>query len=58
MAGIGSQVLTTNSGTEVTENIRQLALHFKTYGTPVMIGKFQECLLEKFIFEAILAVAE
>ncbi|VDK71979.1 unnamed protein product [Litomosoides sigmodontis] len=38
MAGIESRVLTTNSGTEVTENIRQLALHFKTYGTPIMIG--------------------
>ncbi|CAG9541080.1 unnamed protein product [Cercopithifilaria johnstoni] len=38
MAGIESRVLTTNSGTEVTGNIRQLALHFKTCGTPVMIG--------------------
>ncbi|KAK6110451.1 Peptidase C78 family protein [Brugia pahangi] len=38
MAGIESRVLTTNSGTEVTGNIRQLALHFKTHGTPIMIG--------------------
>uniref|UniRef100_A0A0R3S4P1 Ufm1-specific protease 2 n=1 Tax=Elaeophora elaphi TaxID=1147741 RepID=A0A0R3S4P1_9BILA len=38
MAGIESRVLTTNSGAEVTGNIRQLALHFKTCGTPVMIG--------------------
>ncbi|EJW85661.1 hypothetical protein WUBG_03430, partial [Wuchereria bancrofti] len=38
MAGIESRVLTTNSGAEVTGNIRQLALHFKTYGTPIMIG--------------------
>ncbi|KAL3982169.1 Peptidase C78 family protein [Acanthocheilonema viteae] len=38
MAGIESRVLTTNSGTEVTANMRQLALHFKTCGTPVMIG--------------------
>ncbi|KAM3726275.1 Ufm1-specific protease [Dirofilaria immitis] len=38
MAGIESRVLTTNSGTEIIGNIRQLALHFKTCGTPVMIG--------------------
>lgn len=38
MAGIESRVLTTNSGTEVAGNVRQLAFHFETYGTPVMIG--------------------
>lgn len=49
MAGIESRVLTTNSGMEVAGNIRQLALHFETYGTPVMIGKFQDYLVEKCI---------
>ncbi|VDN01068.1 unnamed protein product [Thelazia callipaeda] len=38
MAGIESRMLTTNSGRDVVANIRQLAHHFKIYGTPVMIG--------------------
>lgn len=51
MAGIESRVLTTNSGAEVTANIRQLALHFKTYGTPIMIGKLQEYLVKNIFLK-------
>ncbi|VDK57721.1 unnamed protein product [Gongylonema pulchrum] len=48
MAGIDSRIITTNSGKEVAENARQLTLHFKIYGTPVMIGEL--CLRLRFIF--------
>uniref|UniRef100_A0A0N4VGA4 Ufm1-specific protease n=1 Tax=Enterobius vermicularis TaxID=51028 RepID=A0A0N4VGA4_ENTVE len=38
MLGIESRIITTNSGSEVADNVRQLAVHFETAGTPVMIG--------------------
>lgn len=40
MLGIQSRIINTNSGAEVAENVRQLALHFDNSGTPVMIGKW------------------
>ncbi|KAK6015847.1 peptidase family C78 [Ostertagia ostertagi] len=36
--GIESRFIVTNSGAEVAERVRELALHFQTVGTPVMIG--------------------
>lgn len=39
MLGIQSRIINTNSGAEVADNVRQLALHFDNSGTPVMIGK-------------------
>uniref|UniRef100_F1L1G0 Ufm1-specific protease n=1 Tax=Ascaris suum TaxID=6253 RepID=F1L1G0_ASCSU len=38
MLGIQSRIINTNSGAEVADNVRQLALHFDNSGTPVMIG--------------------
>ncbi|KAK5978483.1 Ufm1-specific protease [Trichostrongylus colubriformis] len=38
LLGIESRFIITNSGAEVAERARELALHFQTVGTPVMIG--------------------
>ncbi|PIO64387.1 peptidase family C78, partial [Teladorsagia circumcincta] len=38
LLGIESRFIVTNSGAEVAERARELALHFQTAGTPVMIG--------------------
>ncbi|XGW28693.1 hypothetical protein V3C99_008466 [Haemonchus contortus] len=38
LLGIESRFIVTNSGAEVAERARELALHFQTVGTPVMIG--------------------
>ncbi|PIO62528.1 peptidase family C78 [Teladorsagia circumcincta] len=37
LLGIESRFIVTNSGAEVAERARELALHFQTVGTPVMI---------------------
>lgn len=41
LLGIQSRYIITNSGAEVVEKARELALHFDTIGTPVMIGGAQ-----------------
>ncbi|VDO79589.1 unnamed protein product [Heligmosomoides polygyrus] len=38
LLGVESRFIITNSGAEVAERARELALHFQTVGTPVMIG--------------------
>uniref|UniRef100_A0A914WJF0 Ufm1-specific protease 2 n=1 Tax=Plectus sambesii TaxID=2011161 RepID=A0A914WJF0_9BILA len=40
LLGITSRILTAGSGAEMAEKARELALHFATEGTPVMIGEF------------------
>ncbi|KAK6055886.1 TraB family protein [Cooperia oncophora] len=39
LLGIQSRFIVTNSGAEVAERARELAVHFQTVGTPVMIGE-------------------
>ncbi|WKY05813.1 hypothetical protein Q1695_006207 [Nippostrongylus brasiliensis] len=41
LLGIESRFIITNSGSEVPERVRELALHFQTVGSPVMIGGAQ-----------------
>ncbi|MFH4982330.1 hypothetical protein AB6A40_009039 [Gnathostoma spinigerum] len=38
MLGVSYRIIATNSGQEVTENARVIALHFECTGTPIMIG--------------------
>ncbi|VDM47442.1 unnamed protein product [Toxocara canis] len=38
MLGLESRIISTNSGAEIADNVRQLAQHFKNSGAPVMIG--------------------
>ncbi|KAH7404682.1 hypothetical protein KP509_15G037900 [Ceratopteris richardii] len=38
LLGVSSKILNVRSGAEVPEKCRELALHFETQGTPVMIG--------------------
>uniref|UniRef100_A0A0N4U8B1 Ufm1-specific protease n=1 Tax=Dracunculus medinensis TaxID=318479 RepID=A0A0N4U8B1_DRAME len=38
MLNITSRIIALNSGAEIVDNARQIGLHFKTNGTPIMIG--------------------
>lgn len=53
-----SKYIVTNSGSEVVERARELAVHFQTTGTPVMIGEFKEAKMSaaNTFFENLLRV--